>query len=257
MLRETRLPDRALVSARLKRLKSIYRKLRRSPKDVPVNRMDDIIGFRVVCETLDDAVSLRGRIRDSLSANIKDYLHGDHPAGLGYRAIHAIIRFKQPFYAESVKVRFEIQVRTWYQHLWACWCESFGEQAKEGFPNVELGSDAFEKKNQLQHRSDELRKWENACAGQVQETLPDFSDPYNVAVAWFNHQQDYGFDPFGRDVAEAVRNLTYLETQTDVEPLLLVGVAPGPRLEGLLRQTHPNFFPSGSLDPEYWMPGTS
>ena len=136
LLKNSRLPDKVLVSARLKRLTSIQRKLRRSQVPAPLNEMDDIIGFRVICESLEEAVELGERIKNRLAANIKDYINREHVLGLGYRAIHGIARFKQPLQDKSVSVRFEIQIRTWYQHLWACWCESHGEQAKEGYPNA-------------------------------------------------------------------------------------------------------------------------
>ena len=254
MLKKSRLPDKVLVSARLKRLTSIKRKLSRSQVLAPLNEMDDIIGFRVICESLEDAVGLGERIENSLAANIKDYTSQEHVHGVGYRAIHAIARFNQPLQDKVVKVRFEIQVRTWYQHLWACWCESHGEQAKEGYPNARHGDGTYDKKRKLRDWSDRLRGWENLHPDHVQEILPGFSDPYNLAIAWSNSLKDYSFDLFRNDVSGAVSHLNYLETLVDTEPLLLVGVAEDRDLEELLRRTHPNFMSSRSLDPQYWMP---
>ena len=254
MLKDSCLPDRVLVSARLKRLRSIYRKLRRSQILAPVNRMDDIIGFRVICETLEEVIALGSRVEDNLKATMKDYIKDEHIAGLGYRAIHGIARFDQPFQDGAVRVRFEIQIRTWYQHLWACWCESHGEAAKEGYPNVRPGDESFGKKLKLQDRSNQLRDWEDAYPRKVQKELPIFTDPYSVAIAWFNRQQDYGFDPFWKDITGAVDHLHYLESQIDVEPLLLVGIADSLDLKSLLAQTHPNFMSVGSLDPQFWLP---
>ena len=217
--------------------------------------MDDIIGFRVICESLEAAVGLGGRIEKNIAANIKDYISQEHVLGLGYRAIHGIARFNQPLQDRNVSVRFEIQVRTWYQHLWACWCESHGEQAKEGYPNARRGDDTYDKKRKLRDWSKRLCDWENLHPDHVQKSLPGFSDPYNLAIAWFNSLKDYNFDLFRNDVSGAMSHLNYLETLVDTEPLLLVGVAEDRNLEGLLRLTHPNFMSSGSLDPQYWMPG--
>ena len=253
MLRQSHLPDRVLVSARLKRLTSIQRKLRRSQVAAPLNEMDDIIGFRVICESLEAAVGLGGRIEKNIAANIKDYISQEHVLGLGYRAIHGIARFNQPLQDRNVSVRFEIQVRTWYQHLWACWCESHGEQAKEGYPNARRGDDTYDKKRKLRDWSKRLRDWENLHPDQVQKSLPGFSDPYNLAIAWFNSPNDYNFDLFRNDVSGAMSHLNYLETSVNTEPLLLVGVAEDRNLEELLRLTHPNFMSSRSLDPQYWM----
>ena len=98
--------------------------------------MDDVIGIRIICESFDDAVALGRQIENAVPARTKNYVEETHEAGVGYRAIHGIARFGQPLGDAYVTVRFEIQVRTWYQHLWACWCESYGEQAKEGFRNT-------------------------------------------------------------------------------------------------------------------------
>ena len=254
LLRDSELPDKVLVSARLKRLKSIYRKLRRSEVTAALNEMDDIIGFRVICESLEDASGLGGRIGNRLNATMKNYIKEEHPAELGYRAIHGITRFDQPFQNGTVKVRFEIQVRTWYQHLWACWCESHGEQAKEGYPNVQPDDLMWDKKLKLRQWSDRLCDWENSHPADTQKKLPSFCDPYHVAIAWFNSMKEYNFEPFGNDISSAVNYLTHLETRLDIELLLLVGVAEDQDLEGLLRQTHPNFTSGSSLDPQYWMP---
>ncbi len=143
LLKESELPNRVVVSARLKRLKSIYRKMMRNPKQttVVINEMDDVVGFRIVCESLMDAVGLGKRVQEVLKARMKNYLETEHRAGLGYRAIHGIVRFRQPLQGTHVKVRFEVQIRTWYQHLWACWCEKHGEQAKEGFRGSNYSDD--------------------------------------------------------------------------------------------------------------------
>ena len=254
LLKDSGLPDKVLVSARLKRLKSIYRKLRRSEVTAPLNVMDDIIGFRVICESLEDAVRLGGRIGSRTDTTIKDYIKEEHPAGLGYRAIHGITRFDQPFRNRTVKVRFEIQVRTWYQHLWASWCESHGEQAKEGYPNAQPGDHIWGKKLKLRQCSDGLCDWEKSHPATIQQNLPSFCDPYHVAIAWFNSMKEYNFTPFWNDISGAVNHLTYLEKRLDSDPLLLVGVAEDQNLESLLRQTHPNFMSGRSLDPQYWMP---
>ena len=257
LLKKSRLPDRTLVSARLKRLKSIYRKMRRNPQSVAINEMDDIIGFRVVCESLGAAVDLGKRVEENLEARLKNYLETKHGLGLGYRAIHGIVRFKQPLHDKYVRVRFEIQIRTWYQHRWACWCESYGEQCKEGFRGTDHDDDTRKLIMALSSCSRKIRDWEESHHEHVQENLPRFSGPHNLAIAWSNPSKEYGFDSFGNDISGAVRHLNYLESQGDVEPLLLVGVSETPHLRKVLRRTHPNFMGSPILGPQYWMPGKS
>ena len=253
LLKTATLPSKALVSARLKRLTSIHRKLMRRAT-LPVNEMDDIIGFRVICESLREVIGFADRVVAHLDAKSKNYLIQEHYAELGYRAIHIIVKFEQPFLNKRVKVRFEIQIRTWYQHLWACWCENQGEQAKEGFLNRLHEDRVRERAAELRKYSRKVRDWEDSHPDEIQTNLPSFSGPYNVALAWFNQQRYYRFEPFRSDIPAAVAYLNYLETQRDVVPLLLIGVAGNPDLKQLLTRTHPNFLHSQSLEPRYWMP---
>ena len=258
LLRRAELPERVLVSARLKRLESTHRKMMRYPdRSMPVHEMDDIIGFRIVCESFDEAVALGQRIASNVPAKTKDYIGNVHRAGVGYRAIHGIARFRQPLLEKHVTVRFEVQIRTWYQHLWACWCESHGEQAKEGFTNRERSDrETVEAmKRELIDCSRVVARWEEAHRGNLQQRLPPFADPYNLAVAWVDPPERYGFYPCGTDIASAVKRLRYYESRRGLHPLLLVGVADSPELKGVLTWTHPNFVVGQSLDPQDWMPG--
>ena len=258
LLRRASLPGRVLVSARLKRLESTHRKMMRClDQPMLVHEMDDIIGFRIVCESFDEAVALGQRIASNVPARTKDYIQNVHGAGVGYRAIHGIAKFQQPLLDGHVTVRFEIQIRTWYQHLWACWCESHGEQAKEGFTNKERSDrEAVEAmKHKLIDCSRAVARWEEVHRGRLQQRLPPFVDPYNLAVAWVDPPEQYGFYPCGTDIATAVKRLRYHESQRGLQPLLLVGVADSPELKGVLTRTHPNFVGGQSLDPQDWMPG--
>ena len=255
LLRRADLPDRVLVSARLKRLDSTHRKMMRYPdQSMLVDKMDDIIGFRIVCESFDEAIALGQRIASNVPAKTKDYIENVHGAGVGYRAIHGIARFRQPLLDRHVTVRFEVQIRTWYQHLWACWCENHGEQAKEGFTNRERSDrEAVEAmKRELIDRSRAVARWEEAHRGDLQQRLPPFVDLYNLAVAWVGPPED--FHPCGTDIAAAVKRLRYFESRRGLQPLLLVGVADNPSLKGVLALTHPNFVIDQSLDPQDWMP---
>ena len=258
LLKKADLPQRVLISARLKRLESVYRKMRRAPDNPPpLNTMDDVIGFRIVCESFKDALDLGDHIRNAVPARTKNYVVEPHIAGIGYRAIHGIARFHQPLGDGHVTARFEIQVRTWLQHLWACWCESHGEQAKEGFCNTER-ADRDRVVSLIERLSDCSRRiaaWEEENPKEIQKEMPQLTDPYHLAVAWMNPPADYRFLSCGVDSVAAVRNLRYIEEQGGLRPLLLVGVADGPRLESVLMQTHPNFVGGGPLDPQHWLPG--
>jgi len=262
LLRKASLPKRILVSARLKRLESVHRKMRRHRDHLmPAHEMQDIIGFRLVCESLDQAVALGRELRDKVpGTRIKDYIQTKHPHSLGYRAIHAVTRFRQPFLDTHVTVNFEVQIRTWYQHLWACWCESFGEQAKEGFANRErvVPEKVGEQKRLLVERSQQIARWEEKHRGDVQKKLPQFSDGYHLAVAWTAPGGRFHLHPCGTSATTAVKYVRDAESRRDSRVLLLAGVtgSPDPKhLERTLAMTHPNFVKRGPyLDPRDWIP---
>ena len=256
LLNKASLPERVLVSARLKRLRSIQRKIIRGQRG-SINEMDDIIGFRVICQSYNEAIEMSSRVRETLNAKMKNYLEAEHKNNIGYRAQHGIVRFKQPFGDSAVIVRFEIQIRTWYQHLWACWCESHGEHAKEGFRNIALPAAGTQKLiSTLSYHSRTIARWELANPDIVQKEneLPIFSDPYSVALAWFNSNKKFDFDQFGHDASAAVKELNRLESQDNIDPLLLIGIGESSRIRNILMETHPRFMKDGFLDPQYWMP---
>ena len=263
LLTSSGVPEYVLVSGRLKRLRSIRRKLIRSKRHgirPTVNGMDDVIGFRVVCRSFDDAVGLGNRVEEKLGATVKNYIDGNHPLRTGYRAIHGIVRFRQPFVGRGERVcatvRFEIQVRTWLQHLWACWCESYGEQAKEGFRNVEDRPDVQRIQviaERLRMVSENVRVWEESNRSELQTELPEFSGSQNIALTWVSGGVVH-FETLVDDVQQAIAQLNMLERESSIEPLLLVGVAERQRLKRVLLRTHPNFLKGRSLDPKHWMP---
>lgn len=247
--------DNGLVSARLKRIKSIQRKLIRGQRG-PINEMDDILGVRVICQSNCDANELVSNLQQLPESVTKDYLTNEHPAGTGYRAQHVIVRFDQPFLNHTVIARFEVQIRTWLQHKWACWSENYGERAKEGFiyrstdPN---GDNALI--SNLQETSRDIAEWEGSNPQKIQTHLPEIHDLYSVSLAWFNTQKQYIFDSFNQNITEAVDLLYRLESIKEFEPILLVGVANPKDVLGLLRETHPKFMrPGFLLEPEYWLP---
>jgi len=247
-------PKRVLISARLKRIKSMRRKIMRGQKG-SINEMDDIVGFRVICESYSEAKSMGYRMEDIPESRMKNYLDTKHQANIGYRAQHGIIRFNQPFRDSTVKVRFEIQIRTWYQHLWACWCESHGEHAKEGLKDS-LGNDegAKDLKELFLKNSRLIADWEQMHSDKTQLELPKYSDPLMVALAWHDNRKNFGFDSLGSNVDGAVEELYRLESFSDIEPLLLVGIGKSEQIKSILTKTHPKFMQRGFMDPQYWLP---
>lgn len=257
ILQSIELPNRSLISARLKRIESIKRKISGSQyKSVSVNKMDDVIGFRIVCESYLEAIQVAERLSGVNRTKVKDYVRYSHPSGSGYRAIHVIANFDQPFRDRSVVVRFEIQVRTLQQHRWACWSESHGEQVKGFNANLNRCTDdgSGDINGGLISMSKKIAGWEEKNPGKSQGVLPELGNPYQVAVASIGPDGQNLLTQCGTNVNFALENVRYNEKR-NLHPLLLLGVDAGDLgLQGLLSMTHPKFVGSKFSYPEDWMP---
>ncbi len=111
-----------VLAGRLKRIKSIIRKLRRpNSYNMDLSRMGDIAGTRVILNDIIDQNSLVKKIQENFKTEKKiDRRDGD----TNYRAVHILIKNKDD-------IVIELQVRTILQQLWADESEAYGEQAKQ------------------------------------------------------------------------------------------------------------------------------
>ena len=248
-------PLRAIVSVRLKRLDSIRRKINRGKTRFRLGRMDDVVGVRVVCPSYGTARSMSRRIRALPQFyRLKDYVDTAHPAATGYRATHHIMRFRQPSTETGgINVRFEVQVRSYYQHQWAVWSESLGESVKEGGGAEDVRKD-------LGALSDRIAQWETRNPDKIQHRLPAYSGGRDVVVAWRQEAGEPICYSFLRDVDRAVQWLNYLERKYPAErgnALLLVGVANPGEAPRVLHMTHPLYTMPRLVTPDYWMPPDS
>ncbi|MYB35700.1 MAG: RelA/SpoT domain-containing protein [Gammaproteobacteria bacterium] len=240
-----KVPERSAVSARLKRLDSIRRKIGRATGNFKLGRLDDVIGVRVICENLGDVGELSSRIQDSPEFfRLKDYL--DEPAPTGYRGIHHIMKFDQPVTEDiCLSMRFEIQVRTYLQHQWAIWSESHGEATKAG-----LGS-SDEQRNLLS-LSERFAEWENSNPETSLTQLPSHTCGKTITVCWRTENGSVIFYPFQDDAVGAAGWLNFLETSYPGERengLLLVGVESRTSIDELLKLTHPLYTGSRVANP--------
>ena len=114
--------QKAVVSYRLKRMRSIVRKLQRDNNRFKLGTLDDIGGCRLIVgsvrEVYEAAQVLDGLLEPWKS---KDYIAD--PQRSGYRSYHAI--YKVP--VGGITYRIEVQIRTRLQHLWATGVEAVGE----------------------------------------------------------------------------------------------------------------------------------
>ena len=230
-------PTRALVSVRLKRLDSIRRKITRRDSRFGLGRLDDVIGVRIICENYHIARDLSQRIQSLPEfRRLKDYINESHPLNTGYRSLHHIMWFDQPLTdKKTIPVRFEIQVRSYYQHLWAIWSESQGENTKigEGIP-ADLLAD-------LLAVSKRIAQWEESNPEKIQRPLPGYIASGRIVLAW---RQQHGWPMIYRfyGVERAVKRLHALENKYPDERmggLLLMGVTSFSEISKVLRLTHP------------------
>ena len=247
-----KLPERCIVSVRLKRLDSILQKINRPDGNFTLAQMDDIIGVRVICETLTDAYGLNQRIQSLPEYyKSKDYMLKKHDTGSGYRAVHNIMRFKQLLSEDKrINIRFEIQVRSYYQHQWAVWSESKGEAVK-------AGKGAEDTHSELRNLSERIARWEGGNADVEQARLPVYSDNARIVVAWRQKPTPMLFPFFSVD--SAVQHLNYLENRglsSRRNALLLVGLSDPSRdnVDRILQITHPLYTSPRVPPPELWMP---
>ena len=248
-----RVPARATVSVRLKRLDSLRRKIGRANANFTLGRLDDVVGVRVICQDLSSVREFSDRLQASPDFyRMKDYITS--PAATGYRGINHIMRLQQPVTATAgLNMRFEIQVRTYLQHRWAVWSESHGEAVK-------LGVGAGEEHERLRALSEEIGRWEADNPDTRQIELPPYSGGRSIAVCWRARHGPVTPYYFQDEIQNAADWLNYLETTYPAErenALLLVGVAPTTDTQRLLQFTHPLFTGARVLDPRHWMPTSS
>jgi ppGpp synthetase/RelA/SpoT-type nucleotidyltranferase len=196
-----------LLSCRVKRLDSIVRKLRRQHA-MDLVRMDDIVGFRLIVPTPEhQSQALDAFESAGLAHRVRDY-RDDPP--MGYRAVHLIFRrqLQLPGAAGPSNYPYELQLRTYFQHLWASTSESFGESVKEGG-----GSEAV--RSYLDGLSDRIRADEQENPGRLQ--MEEIHQ--NAGLALYSLRFDHrskeleSVEPFGDDVGRALRYFGYLEDQ--------------------------------------------
>ncbi|MCY4168439.1 MAG: RelA/SpoT domain-containing protein [Rhodobacter sp.] len=245
-------PPNAVVSVRLKRLDSIRRKLNRSSANFTLGRLDDVIGVRVICQSLQDVLDFGSRIKQVPGSRMKDYIAT--PADTGYRGVHGILAFSQPAGSGvELRARFEIQVRTHLQHWWAVWSEAHGEAVKVGAGNSE-------DHGRLRQVSEKIAEWEMGNRDAVPFELPQYVGRRSLAVCWRSEHGPTALEYFEDDVGEALKWLQYLEERHPErrrEALLLVGVAEHSDTERLIKTTHPLYTGVRILDPTHWMPDGS
>ena len=125
--RSSSICEHPIVAQRLKRVPSIFDKLRRFPT-MKLSQMQDIGGARAVLPSIEDVDKLRKIYRQRKTGHQlvgeKDYVTG--PKASGYRSVHVIYRYHSEQKRVYNGLNIELQLRTRLQHAWATAVETVG-----------------------------------------------------------------------------------------------------------------------------------
>jgi guanosine-3',5'-bis(diphosphate) 3'-pyrophosphohydrolase len=97
----------ATVEGRTKTVYSVYRKM--VARQVPLDRVDDLVGVRIICENLEDPYRILGVVHSIVTpvpGRVRDYIAS--PKFNMYRSLHTTARFDNSL--------LEVQIRTWGMH---------------------------------------------------------------------------------------------------------------------------------------------
>jgi len=122
----------ALIAQRLKRLSSIFDKLKRMRR-LTLSEMQDIGGCRAIVGSVDSVRKVvdlykRGDIKHKLDQE-DDYI--THPKASGYRSVHLIYLYNSDRKDTYNGQKIEIQLRSRLQHAWATAVETVGTFTKQ------------------------------------------------------------------------------------------------------------------------------
>ena len=224
------------VSGRLKRFDTIIRKVQRSSSDV--NTMGDLIGYRIITHSYEELEKVSKIISDLYDIKPRDYTSYTE----GYRAVHFIIDIGE--IENGIKNLFEIQVRTYYQHIWATWSESYGERIKEIYKSTNLSSDLLNIKKWLDNFTQIIKKFEDENKSKLQTNIININEDYGFYIICFDIKKNdlLSISDKLSDFGLVKDNYYALErmSKDNEEIVLLMATS-----EEHLRETHPRYF---SLD---------
>jgi hypothetical protein len=198
--------------------------------------MEDIIAFRIIVPSLE----IQRRVQSALSTKlgidkIRSYV--EYPPSSGYRASHLVLHQTLTHGGKYYSYPIEIQLRTFYQHLWATTSESFGEQTKEG------GGTADEREY-LNELAKKIREFEDNAPEYHQIAGLQAFGTTSFTVLVFDKVKGHRSltESFDGRLDDAIRRLLYLEDLFRADfsnETVLIGVSSG---EKELKITHMRYF---------------
>ena len=224
------------ISGRLKRFDTIVRKIQRSSSDV--NTMGDLIGYRIVTHSYDEMEKVSKIISNLYNIKPRNYTSQTN----GYRAIHFIVDLGE--IENGIKNLFEIQVRTYYQHIWATWSESYGERIKEIYKSTNLSSDLSNIRKWLDNFTQIIKNFEDENKSKLQTSIINVNEDYGFFIICFDIKKNdlLSISEKLSDFSLVKDNYYALEriSKDNEEIVLLMATS-----EEHLKETHPRYF---SLD---------
>ena len=125
-----------IISSRLKRLETVRHKLRRL-RHFQLSELQDIGGLRAVVDTPEQAAQVADRLTTSAGPRFRlkktdDYIY-TKPKASGYRSIHKVFSYEAdvPGQSHLRGLKFEVQIRSRLQHVWATANEAVGTFIKQ------------------------------------------------------------------------------------------------------------------------------
>jgi ppGpp synthetase/RelA/SpoT-type nucleotidyltranferase len=208
-----------IAESRIKDLTSLHRKaqLRGWSTVEAFARTEDLVGFRVVCNNIQDIRRVARLLTESLRSDGHrvrrlDYL--SRPKKDGYRAIHLNFSVPAALGSASADVSCEIQIRSLLQDSWA------------RLSRVEVYSGEFAPPNAIANRMQKLAK-KLAEADAIAESIRrDIArprrgraaiggQPLNSSAAAFLYKAKWGVDPPGYVVQSVMHELGGQALRTD------------------------------------------
>lgn len=174
--RLTEIAQDAMVVQRLKRLDSIWGKLKRFP-DMDLARMQDLGGCRAIVQSIPEIYKTVESYKETETNCIlkREYDYVQNPKTSGYRSYHVVYQFfdeHHPKFNNGILV--EMQVRTKLQHVWATALEVMGIYTKSALKSG-FGDAAILRFFVLMSSVFALKEGTPVC--------PDTSDDYNELAA--------------------------------------------------------------------------
>jgi putative GTP pyrophosphokinase len=122
-LGDAKIPIHA-IEKRIKTFDSLIKKAEREELTDPLNQLNDILGFRIICLFLSDIDRIFALLRKNFKIlEVDDKRFTKSETVFGYLSFHVIANLpsshKGPRYDGLKSLRFEIQVRTISMHAWS------------------------------------------------------------------------------------------------------------------------------------------